>query len=622
MRLFLFLFLLMFQATSFAFTFGATSAFSQPDFLPAEQVFKPTLSDPKEGQVTVSWIIEPGYYLYQSQLSLSGPDAQHLNLTSFPNGELKQDPYYGEVVVYREQLSVPIQYTDKLPPGTQISAQLSYQGCADQGLCYPPQTLPVQFTVPLSLSNTPSLNTLSSNTTSIEAIEAAKPVTTQNTKNATTPDVAPSEAESVSLLLGSDDLWSTLMIVFGLGLLLSLTPCVLPMVPIVSAIVVGTRDSRLGAFYYSVLYVLGMALTYAAIGGLVGVFGTQLNLQAQLQNPILLAFSAVLFVLLALAMFGLYELRLPSSWQQRLQMSNESSDSTWQSSVSVFITGVLSTLVVSPCVSAPLAGALLYIGGQGDAWYGAMMLFVMALGMGIPLLLVGLFGPKVLPKNGEWLHDIKVLMGFGLLAMAVWLLTRWLPSETHLFLWAILALSVSSFFFHRATKDTSHPVRWFFALILFITATLQFVGAVTGSSKPLQPLDKLSSPSASNGPSEAALFETTITSLVQLDRFVAASDERPIVLDFYADWCVSCKVLEEMFLEPEIFETLEKIQLVRVDVTKNTADNKALMQAFDVFGPPALIFLDNSGKERKKLTLMGEPSRSTLTARLQAHIAQ
>lgn len=609
MRLFALLLLLTFHTASYAFTFGATSALSEPDFLPVEQVFQPYVSNPENGKVQVTWQIAEGYYLYQEQFSINGQDANQLHFSNFPPGETKQDPYYGQVTVFRNELTLTLYYDVQRTPGTSINANVSYQGCADRGLCYAPQTLPIQFNVP----------TLTDATLLSETKQPA-PSNLANNDLSSSPSFAPSEAESVTQLLSSNDVWSTLMVVFGLGLLLSLTPCVLPMVPIVSAIVVGTRDSRLGAFYYSSVYVLGMALTYAAIGGLVGIFGTQLNLQAQLQNPVLLAISALLFVLLALAMFGFYELKLPSSWQQKLQMSNAKTGSTWQTSFSVFIAGVLSTLIVSPCVSAPLAGALLYISGQGDAWYGASMLFVMALGMGIPLLMVGLFGPKVLPKNGEWLNDIKTIMGFGLLAMAIWLITRWLPLDLHLYLWALLALMMSSYFFHRCFSTVSHPIRWFLALGLLLLACVEFVGGATGSHQPLRPLMSLTTPISSNE-QDTELFSATITSLNELENLVANGDERPIMLDFYADWCVSCKVLEDMFLSTDVRPLLNEVQLVRVDVTDNSAENKAMMQAFAVFGPPSLIFLDQQGQERKALSLMGEPSKADLIARLSAHTA-
>lgn len=606
MRLLVLLFLLTLQNVSYAFTFGPTSRLSEPEFLPVDQAFQLSVSAPKDGKLIATWQINDGYYLYQEQFALSGEHADKLHFSPFPAGEAKQDPYYGEVIVYRDQLTLPIYYDIKLAAGTQVNAFLSYQGCADKGLCYAPQKMPIQFTVPAlssSIKNLPSVEKHLQE--SLPRAEIQQPSNT---------NIAPSEAQSVSQLLSSNNTWTALLAVFGLGLLLSLTPCVLPMVPIVSAIVVGTRHSKLGAFYYSLVYVLGMALTYAAIGGLVGIFGIQLNLQAQLQNPILLIGSAIIFVLLALAMFGVYEIRLPSSWQQRLQVSTNSTGSAWKSTASIFIAGVLSTLIISPCVSAPLAGALLYISSQGDAWYGAVILFVMALGMGVPLLLVGLFGPKVLPKSGEWLHDIKVLMGFGLLAMAIWLMTRWLPISSHLYLWSILALAISSYFIHRAYKIASHPLRWFFALAFFLIGCVEFIGGATGSSSPLQPLKKLPSPSRIQV--EKVIFDSTITNLDELDAVIANQDNRPIVLDLYADWCISCKILEDMFASPDVLPLLDKVQLIRVDVTDNSAKNQALMQKFNLFGPPSLIFLDDKGEERKELTLMGEPTKLSLMDRL------
>ncbi|WP_137169463.1 protein-disulfide reductase DsbD [Marinomonas sp. FW-1] len=608
MRLFVFLLLLTFNSVTQAFTFGATSAFSKPTFLPVDQAFQLSVSAPKDGKFTAKWQIADGYYLYQEQFSLSGQHADKLHFSPFPAGEAKHDDYYGDVIVYRDQFTLPIYYDITLPAGTQVNAVLTYQGCADKGLCYAPQNMPIQFTVPEM------------------SAEYAEPPKTKSITNkaasstANLPQPVFSDALSINKLLGSDNTWATLLAVFALGLLLSFTPCVLPMVPIVSAIVVGTRNSKLGAFYYSLIYVFAMALTYAAIGALVGIFGLQFNIQAQLQNPILLIMSAVVFVLLALAMFGVYEIRLPSAWQHRLQMSGQTTTSVWKSTGSIFLAGVLATLIVSPCVSAPLAGALLYISSQGNAWYGATILFVMALGMGLPLLLVGLFGPKVLPKSGEWLHDIKVMMGFGLLAMAVWLITRWLPIASHLYLWALLFLGMSGYFIHRAYRVASHPVRWFLALTLFLVGCIEFIGGASGSYSPLQPLKKFST--TSNQSEEAVLFDATITSLDELNNIVANQDPRPIVLDLYADWCISCRVLEEMFASPDVLSRLDHVQLVRVDVTENSADNQALMKKFNLYGPPSLVFLDALGNERKTLTIMGEPSKPLLINRLDAALTE
>lgn len=605
MRLLFCLFLLTIHTASQAFTFAPTSKLSEPDFLPVEQAFQLSISAVEDGKIIASWQIHDGYYLYQEQFALSGKDADKLHFSPFTPGEKKQDAYYGEVTVYRNQFTLPIYYDINLPAGTQLSAILSYQGCADKGLCYAPQKVPLDFTVP-ALSSPDLINNTSG------SYQAS---TTGPNKVLPAPHVALSGSQSISQLLQSGDVLSTLLVLFGLGLLLSLTPCVLPMVPIVSAIVVGARSSATRAFYYSAVYVLAMALTYAAIGGLVGLFGTQLNLQAQLQNPILLVISAVIFILLALAMFGVYELKLPSSWQQKLQTSTTHSSSNLRTSGSIFLAGVLSTLIVSPCVSAPLAGTLLYISSQGHAGYGALALFVMALGMGIPLLLVGLFGPKVLPKNGEWLEDIKVLMGFGLLAVAIWLITRWLPFYSHLYLWGVLAISIGSYFTHRAYQAQSHPVRWFLAFSCLFVGAIELLGGAMGNITPFQPL-KTTSYQSQVAPQERDIFDGHIGSLEELNNIVNNQDSRPILLDLYADWCISCREVEAMFLSPEVLPLLENVQLIRVDVTENSDQNKALMKKFNLFGPPSLVFLNSQGEERNALTLMGEPTKAEIIERL------
>jgi len=615
MRLFALLLLLLVHSTTQAFTFGPTSKVSEPDFLPVEQAFKLAISDPEDGKFVAEWQIHDAYYLYQEQFTLSGKDADKLHFAPFPQGKTKQDPYFGLVTTYRNKITLPIYYDINLPAGTKINAILGYQGCADAGLCYAPQKVSIDFTVPL-LSQEALASQASTTQPALNSKVNSDTVTPTSANKASVNNIPLSEAQSVSKLIDTSSFWTTVSVLFGLGLLLSFTPCVLPMVPIVSAIVVGTRRSKLGAFYYSLVYVLAMALTYAAIGGLVGVFGTQLNLQAQLQNPILLAISAFLFVMLALSMFGVYELKLPSSWQQKLQSSTSSKESTWQSTGSVFLAGVLATLIVSPCVSAPLAGTLLYISSQGDAWYGAIMLFVMALGMGVPLLLVGLFGPRILPNNGEWLEDIKVFMGFGLLAVSIWLVTRWLPLESHLYLWGALAIAISSYFIHRNNSGISHPIRWFFALSFFIVGCIQLLGGAMGNTTPTEPLKKFASTSSLNATQELPAFKATITSLEELDVIIANQDNRPILLDLYADWCISCKVVEEMLVSPEVLPLLSSVQLIRVDVTENSVVNQALMKKFNLFGPPSLVFLDPQGNERKELSLIGEPTKADIIGRL------
>ncbi|MEO9655436.1 protein-disulfide reductase DsbD [Marinomonas sp.] len=596
MRLIILLLSLLGLSSAQAFTF-APSTNTQNAFLTVDQAFQLSTSAPENGRLKASWIISDGYYLYQKQFRLGGKDGQHLYFAPFPDGEQNHDAYYGDVTVYRDELELAIYYDINLPVGTRIQATLSYQGCADLGLCYPPETTPISFVVPPL--DTAQQGTLSQPQVTPGAIE-----------------IAPSAASNIRELLDSADLWLTLVTIFGLGLLLSFTPCVLPMVPIVSAIVVGTKSSKLNAFLYTMMYVLGMALTYAAIGFLVAAFGASLNLQAQLQNPILLGVSAFVFVLLALVMLGAFELKLPSFLSKQINFNPAGGQSVAKASLGSFLAGIFSTLVVSPCVSAPLAGILLYISTQNEAWYGAAMLFVMAIGMSTPLILVGLFGPRVLPKNGEWLNEVKSLMGFGLLAVAIWMVTSWLPALITNLLWAALALLVSSYFFHRIATVASHIIRWFVALTTLLLCAGLIYNAFfsTSSTRQFAPIPSHSTLKTT----DKGLFSHHIGSLAELDKILAQSDSRPIVLDLYADWCISCKIMEdEIFMDPEVYPLLEQVRLVKVDVTENSANNKAFMAHFNLFGPPSLLFYQHADRPNDELSLIGEPNKEQVLTRLQ-----
>ncbi|SBS30884.1 Thiol:disulfide interchange protein DsbD precursor [Marinomonas spartinae] len=598
MRLICLFVLLFLQGTAYAFNFNAPQSSFEPSFLKAQDAFQLSFDTSQNGKLVAHWNIANGYYLYQSRISLSGPQADKLEITQFPDGEHKTDPYFGKVIIYKHSLFLPISYKTTLAPGTIIHAKLHYQGCADKGLCYPPQTVPIEFTVPKPIKGQPSAQSQAIQNSPVNKSDASQ--------------VTLSQANSISQTIMESSFGVALFAVFVFGLLLSFTPCVLPMVPIVSAIVVGTRRSRLGAFYYSAIYVLAMALTYSAIGALAGAFGIGLNLQAQLQSPIILSISAALFILLALSMFGVFELRLPAAWQTRLQQTNNNRHTSVSSTLNTFLAGVLATLVVSPCLSAPMAGVLLYISSQGDIWYGALILFVMGLGMGIPLLLVGLFGAKILPKSGPWLNDIKAIMGFGLLSIAIWLLVRWLPASIELFLWGALALGIASYFWHQIKMNNSHPVRWFFALLFTFIGAVELYGGTTDANSPLTPIKSVTSHQT-----QAVPFKTTIHNLSELQSVIDNGDTRPIVLDVYADWCISCQILEhEIFQAKEIQPLLKQVQLVRVDVTDNTKDNKAFMKHFHIFGPPALLFINAQGQEQKSLSLIGEPSKQDVLTRL------
>lgn len=596
MRLFAIFFLFILCSPTQAFTFGTTFRESEPEFLKVDQAFQLSISAPEAGLIKAKWVIADGYYLYQHRFALSGPQADKLHFAPFPKGDKKTDDYFGETTIYRQTLTLPIYYDITLPEGTEVKATLTYQGCADRGLCYPPQKVPVSFTIP----------------------HLAKSALNDQTKEQNTgiskQDTPISQASYIEQLIQSQSLWSTALALFGFGLLLSLTPCVLPMLPIVSAIVVGTQKSKSRAFYYSAVYVFAMAITYASIGALAGLFGTQLNLQASLQSPILLMASSLVFVALALAMFGLYELRLPASWQTRLQVTSSNSHSILKTTLTTALAGILATLIISPCVSAPVAGVILYITSQGNTAYGAFMLFIMALGMGVPLLLMGLFGPRILPKSGAWMEDIKVLMGFGLLAVAIWLTSRWLNQGEDLFLWAGLGLGVGGYFLHRIKNTASHPIRWFFFLLFTCMGILEMIGAMSGGRNPLTPLRY--AVTSTQKDTHTPLYSASITSLDDLQTIIASNRDKPIVLDLYADWCISCKALEKMFYSPDIHPLISQVNLIRVDVTKNSLENQQFMEHFSLFGPPSLVFLSAQGEEKTPLTLVGEPSKDMLIDRL------
>ncbi|MBM6549661.1 protein-disulfide reductase DsbD [Marinomonas ostreistagni] len=598
MRALVALFALTLSTLSLAF--GLSSPFSsEPEFLPVEQAFQSSVSQDDNGQVWVSWDIADGYYLYRHQLKVSAVDTD-IEFAHIPPGKTKHDQYFGDVEVYYDSLRLPVQIPAQELPKV-VDFTLQYQGCAEQGLCYPPQSVPMST----------EFSTLAQDSTS-----------QSSAGQASTPTVNISGAQNVSGILAQASVWQALLAMFGLGLLLSFTPCVLPMVPIVSAIVVGSKSKGWGGFYLSALYVLGMALTYAVIGALAGWFGAQLNLQAALQNPIILGVSSALFVLLALAMFGVFELRLPAKLQTKLDQTASQSQNTKSRVLGVFLAGIFATLVVSPCVSAPLAGVVLYISTSSDPMFGAASLFVMGLGMGIPLLLVGALGSKVLPKNGPWLEDMKKLMGFGLLALAIWLAIRWISGPYTLYLWGAWLIALGAYFLHRAVTGLSHPVRWFIAVVTLVVGSTQFVGGLAGNYNPLKPLQGLGSNNSASEHSEQVPYYATITSSQELDSILAQSN-RPVVVDLYADWCISCKVTEEeVFKAPDVLPLLEQVTFVQVDVTNNDEANQAFLNQYQLFGPPAMLFFDAQAEQIHDYNLVGEPTKQEVLERLQAVLKQ
>ena len=576
---------------------------TKTEFLPVQEAFQFSFSPKENNQVELNWAIAEGYYLYQHQFKVidKSEQASQIRFAPFAKGKDKNDPYFGDVIVYREQFTAQLIYDENINEGSLIKALIKFQGCADKGLCYPPQTLPIEFKVPP---------------------KSAPPVTDSFT--ATQKQALPTQSQTNKVidLIENADAITIIVTLFGLGLLLSMTPCVLPMVPIVSAIVIGSQKKPWQGVYYTLLYILAMASTYAALGALAGFFGTKYNIQAYLQSPIILMISASIFTLLAFAMFGLFELRLPSSLQNKLE--NLGNNNTKNKSISVIITGIVATLIVSPCVSAPLAGIILYVSAQADPLYGAGLMFVLALGMATPLLLVALFGRKVLPKAGEWLNDIKVLMGFALLGVAIWLVNRLNLGHYELILWSVYFSFLGAYFLMRYLLNKQNVVRLGLAIIVLIIALLQAIGGASGGRNAMEPLAHLVAQQGSVKSPSASLNFIDIYSLEELNQIIDNNpDDRPIMLDFYADWCISCIIMEEeIFLAPDVIPLLQQFTLIRADVTENSPDNKALLQAFSLYGPPSVLFFRGNGEHLKDIDLIGEPSKKEVVERLNYSLKQ
>ncbi len=544
--------------------------------------------------VEVVFTVAKDYYLYGDKFRFyADPDSFVLGTPERAPGKLKKDDFFGEVETYRGTLRILLPVT--APEGmTQFTLTVSSQGCWDGGICYPPteQTAAID----LRVIGTPAAAGVLD-----RALNGAAPGASANSGSA---DGSGDESGRIAGLLKDASVSLVLVSFFGFGLLLAFTPCTFPMIPILSGIIVGHGHhiSRGRAFLLSLVYVLGMAVTYAAAGVAAGLSGTLLV--AALQNVWVLSAFALVFVALSLSMFGFYELQLPSSLQSKL--ADTSSHNKGGQLGGVAVMGVLSALIVGPCVAAPLAGALLYIAQTGDAVLGGFALFAMALGMGAPLLAVGLAARSILPKVGPWMEGVKKAFGVLLLGVAVWLLMPVLPALVSMLAWAALLL-FSAIYLHALDPLPTNAKGWprFWkgvGVVLLIGGVAILIGALAGSRDPLQPLAVLRA--EASAPTRIPAFEK-VASVAELDARLAAAD-RPVMLDFYADWCVSCKEMERFtFSDPQVAERMGRMLLLKADVTANTEDDKALLKRFALFGPPGIIFFDPQGKEREGLRVVG-----------------
>ncbi|PMR68659.1 protein-disulfide reductase DsbD [Halomonas heilongjiangensis] len=574
------------------------------DFLPVLEAFQPSAWHDGE-TLFVGVENADGYYLYRHQFAVeAGDEALDLGEPRLPPGEFKSDEFLGDVYVFYDRVvfEVPLENA----PSGPLDLTLTFQGCADAGLCYPPERVDLQ--APESSAPAAFAGWL-----------AGDDDNGGRGRDAAAPDTAPpapqSEDGRFSALMSDASLPLALGLFFLAGLGLTLTPCVLPMVPILSSIIVGQHPTRPRAFVLSASYVAGMALTYAAVGVLMGLFGAGLNLQARLQSPPVLIAFAVLFVLFGLAMLGAFNLRLAprlagriDAWQARAQHSGPGG---------LALAGSLSVLVVSPCVSAPLAGALVFISTTGDALLGGAVLLALGLGMGVPLLVVGTFGTTLLPRTGAWMNGVKIAFGILLFGVAIWLVERLLPSAMALLLWAALAIG-SALALGALTVNQAQGwprVRQATGILLLAWGIALVFGAARGAHDPLRPLaPRLTQP----GPAGETVEVTTVRSLDTLEAALqAASDEgRPAFVHFTADWCISCKQLErQVYPDPRVAEPLATFARINVDVTATDDTSRELLDRFGLFGPPSLLFFDDA-EEIRAARIQGEVRPAALASHL------
>ncbi len=591
-------------------TFSASNG--EPEFMPPEEAFKLALETGPEG-VTARFTVAPGHYLYRdkTELRVQSPAGVKLGPLNLPKGKEKNDPYFGKTYIYDRSFVAKAPFVT-IPPGvTQATLEATFQGCSDQGICFPPmdQIIKVSLPGPLSAPSTePSADglaggvNLDSETAAADSIIPEPPGQAAAVPAPASPASADAESESskVAALLQGGNYWLIIVSFFGFGLLLSLTPCVFPMIPILSGIIVGQgkQVTKTRGFMLSLAYVLGMAVTYALAGVAAGMSGTLIS--NALQNPWALGFGALIFVALAFSMFGFYELQMPSFLQSRF--SEASNRVKGGKLTGVFAMGALSALIVGPCVAAPLAGALLYIGQTGDLVLGGVSLFSLALGMGVPLLLVGIAGGALLPRAGAWMEAVKKFFGVMMIAIAIWLISPMLPEFLVMILWAAL-LVISGIYMKAIEPLAVNASGWqrFWkgsGILLLVAGIAILLGALGGSRDMLQPLSVFKGGSAGAAATQTKLPFVRVANVAELDQAIQAAQGKYVMLDFYADWCVSCKEMERFtFSDPAVHARLADVVLLKADVTANSPEDKALLKRFSLFGPPGIIFFDRSGQE-------------------------
>lgn len=562
--------------------------------LKAEQAFVFESIGYSSDTALVRFTAQPGYYLYRDKFEFQvvGDSGFVIRDIELPPGVVKEDPEFGPVEVYFGQIEVPIRFNRPAGAVRDIELEADFQGCRDGDICYPPMSRSVVFQMPAAVTAVGL---------PVQAVRVAD--------NATATGSPPvSEQDKLATLLTRKPV-QALLAFFIAGLLLAFTPCVFPMVPILSGIIVGQGDSltTMRAFWLSLVYVLAMAVTYTVAGVLAGLFGQ--NLQAAFQNPWIISTFVLIFVLLALSMFGFYELQLPGRLQTRLsEASNQQKGGQlW----GVAVMGFLSALIVGPCVAPPLMAALIVIGSSGDAVLGGFALFSLSMGMGLPLIVFGVSAGKLVPRAGAWMNAVKAVFGVGLLAIAIWMLERIVSGTWIMILWGALAIACGIYLgaLERIESGASGWKRLWKSLgvMLLVLGIIEFIGAAAGGDYWLRPLDGFKA-GVNGAPMADHSTFLPVKSVGDLDRSLAQSSAagKQSMLDFYADWCVECLRMERnTFHEPEVQALLAELQPLQADVTVHDETDQALMRKFGIIGPPAILFFDRNGQEMKPWRLVG-----------------
>jgi thiol:disulfide interchange protein DsbD len=598
-------------------SYSAQSLPGAEDPLSPEDAFVASVQLIESNTITLHFDIADGYYLYRDKLSFSlYDDASKLDKPNLSEAMLLRpvfatalaidDEYFGKQFVHRNSSDIVLPYTSKSDLYDGVLA-VNFQGCADMGLCYPLTTTLLRISLPASFDGTSSVKVSG-------AIDTQLP-----------PDQ--SEQDRLYTMLGSSSIWFNVFTFFGLGLLLAFTPCVLPMIPILSSLIVGQGESMSTgrAFHLSMVYVFVMASTYAVVGIVVGLSGY--NVQAFLQNPWVLSAIALLFVILSLSMFGFYELQMPASLQTRLTQWSNKKGGGQVSGVAAM--GFVSTLIVGPCVTAPLAGALIYIAKTGDAFIGGAALFSLGLGMGVPLLLIGTSAGKFVPKAGVWMNATKQIFGILMLVMAVYMISRILPTAVSMGLYGILAI-MSGIYLGATDSVNRDSTGWHrfgkgAGIVVSVYGLALLLGALANGNSYTAPLKSVMSTlnTSDNGvPVHGFVFQS-VKGIDGLQQAVkqASAEGRPVMLDFYADWCISCKEMDAFtFSDVQVKTLLKDVLVLQADVTENDMLDQALLKAFALFGPPGIIFYDSNGNEIPAARLVGFMSAANFKKHLTRYV--